>query len=200
MEHTTLILTLPVWIEPFLSRWCFPLATAEERMRMVIALAGENINRKSGGPFAAAVFDAQSGDLFAVGVNRVTALNCSIAHAEMMAIGLAQQRCDSFDLSAPHLPAAELVTSTEPCAMCLGAIPWSGIRRLVCGATDADARAAGFDEGAKPENWQRTLEERGISVVTGVASSEAAEVLRTYREGGGILYNGSTAARTDFST
>ena len=35
--------------------------------------------------------------------------------------------------------AFELVTTTEPCAMCLGAIPWSGLSSVVCGARDQDA-------------------------------------------------------------
>jgi tRNA(Arg) A34 adenosine deaminase TadA len=46
-----------------------------------------------------------------------------------------------------------MVVSTEPCALCLGAIPWSGIRRLVCGARDEDARSIGFDEGEKVPYW-----------------------------------------------
>ena len=45
------------------------------------------------------------------------------------------------------LLADEMVASTQPCAMCLGATPWSGIRRLVCGARDEDAEEIGFDEG-----------------------------------------------------
>ena len=41
----------------------------------------------------------------------------------------------------------ELFTSCEPCAMCLGASLWSGVKRMVCGATKDDAQAIGFDEG-----------------------------------------------------
>jgi tRNA(Arg) A34 adenosine deaminase TadA len=87
------------------------------------------------------------------------------------------------------MPAHELVSSTEPCAMCLGAIPWSGVRGLVCGARDEDARAAGFDEGTKPANWAKALDERGIEVVRDVLRDEAREVLRSYVSGGGTIYN-----------
>jgi tRNA(Arg) A34 adenosine deaminase TadA len=190
MEHSTLILTLPVWIESFIERHTFPLVTVEARMQFVVALALENIKRKSGGPFAAAVFNSETGELIAPGVNRVVPLNCSLAHAEIMAIGMAQQQLGTHDLGGPGQPSIELVTSTEPCAMCLGAIPWSGIRKVVCGATDADARSAGFDEGAKPQNWVAVLEQKGIAVVTGVCAQEAALVFTTYKDAGGVIYNG----------
>lgn len=190
MEHSSLILTLPVWIESFITRQTFPLTTDESRMHFVIGLALENIKRKSGGPFGAAIFESASGKLIAAGVNRVVSLGCSIAHAEMMAIGLAQQKLGTYDLGSPDLPAVELVTSTEPCAMCLGAIPWSGIRRVVCGAADTDARAAGFDEGTKPSDWKKSLQQKGIEVVTGIVAKEAAEVFTAFKEAGGEIYNG----------
>ena len=193
MNHSSLILTLPVWVEPFVNRYPFPLDTDAARMRFVIALALENIKCKSGGPFAAAVFESATGNLIAAGVNRVVPLGCSIAHAEMMAIGLAQQELDTYDLSGPDLPAVELVTSTEPCAMCLGAIPWAGIRKIICGAGDADARNAGFDEGAKPADWTGMLRKRGIEVNTGVCAKAAAEVFTVYKESGGEIYNGGSS-------
>jgi hypothetical protein len=72
-----------------------------------------------------------------------------------------------FDLGGPRHPLYELVASTQPCAMCLGATPWSGVRHLVCGARDEDAEEIGFDEGMKPADWIRSLEERGITVEEG---------------------------------
>ncbi|MBN1576627.1 MAG: nucleoside deaminase [Chitinispirillaceae bacterium] len=190
MKYSSLILTLPVWMETFIERFTFPLPTVEARMRFVIAMALENIRRKTGGPFAAALFDAASGDLIAPGVNRVVPLNCSLAHAEMMALGLAQQHLDTFNLGAQGCPEVELVTSAEPCAMCSGALPWSGIRKLVFGATDADARAIGFDEGAKMTTWVDALEQRGIAVTAEVCRKEAGEVLREYAQRHGVIYNG----------
>ena len=63
------------------------------------------------------------------------------------------------------MAAHELVSSCEPCAMCLGATLWSGVRRLVTGATKADAEAIGYDEGPVfPESYAH-LERRGIEVV-----------------------------------
>lgn len=156
---------------------------------MVIGLAEQNIAAGTGGPFAAAVFNSGTGQLIAVGVNLVTSLNSSVAHAEIIAIMLAQQRAGTYDLGGGGLPLLELVSSAEPCAMCLGAIPWSGVRRLICGATGEDVTGIGFDEGAKPPGWQRELEERGIEVVQNICRTDAAAVLRRYAEQGGMIYN-----------
>lgn len=156
-------------------------------MRFVIRLAEENIQR-AGGPFGAAVFDAQ-GQPIAVGVNLVEQGQCSILHAEMVALILAQQRLGRYDLSHGGQAFYELVTSTEPCAMCLGAIPWAGVRRVVCGARDENARAIGFDEGAKPMDWVAALADRGIEVVQDVLRAEAVALLRRYQQQGGHLYN-----------
>jgi tRNA(Arg) A34 adenosine deaminase TadA len=73
--------------------------------------------------------------------------------------------------------------------MCLGAISWSGARRVVCGARESDARAIGFDEGPKLSDWVSALASRGIEVIRDVCRSEAREVLRRYAEAGGPIYN-----------
>jgi tRNA(Arg) A34 adenosine deaminase TadA len=123
----------------------------------------------------------------------VVTAGCSIAHAEMVAIALAQQALGTFDLGAEGVPACELVTSTEPCAMCLGAVPWSGVQSLVCGARRRDAVQAGFDEGERPVAWVAALRRRGIAVRRGVMRAQAAEVLRCYAAEGGLVYNGRRA-------
>jgi tRNA(Arg) A34 adenosine deaminase TadA len=156
-------------------------------MRFVIELARRNIENRTGGPFGAAVFEAATGRLVSVGVNLVETSNCSIAHAEMLALTLAQQAVGTYDLGSGQT-AYELVTSTEPCAMCLGAIPWSGVRRVVCGAHGEDAGAIGFDEGAKPGDWAGELRRRGIEVVRDVLREEAQAVLQQYAAGGGLIY------------
>ena len=79
----------------------------------------------------------------------------------MVAIALAQQAIGSYDLGGEGRPIHELVTSTEPCAMCLGAIPWSGVRRVLCGARGEDACEIGFDEGAKPADWVGRVAQAG---------------------------------------
>ncbi len=149
-------------------------------MRLVVELSRLNVEHGTGGPFGAGIFDLESHRLIAPGVNLVTDTNLSIAHAEIVAIMVAQKAVGRFDLGGPDQPARELVASTEPCAQCFGATPWSGVRRLVCGARDEDARAIGFDEGPKMDDWVGALERRGISVSRDVLREEAAEVLRRY--------------------
>lgn len=86
----------------------------------------------------------------------------------------------------------ELFTSCEPCAMCLGATLWSGVTRIVCGATKDDAQSIGFDEGPVFEESYKHLEEAGINVTRNVLRAEAAKVLQRYGGGGcGPIYNGS---------
>ena len=186
--QTELVLALPGWMEPTLRPAGGVFATQRSRMEFVLGLARQNIEHRTGGPFGAAVFEGDAGTLISVGVNLVTSSHCSMAHAEMVAVSFAQQALHHFDLGK-NGGLYELVTSTEPCAMCLGAIPWSGVRRVVCGARGKDACAIGFDEGAKPRNWVASLRNRGIEVVRDVLRSEARAVLREYATSGGLIYN-----------
>jgi len=179
---------LPPWVAEFLGRGPEVFATEEERMRLAIALARENVERQTGGAFGAAVFD-EEGRLVAPGVNVVVTSNCSILHAEMVAIALAQKKLARYDIGDEGRSHYTLVASTEPCAMCFGAIPWSGVTRLVCGARDEDARRIGFDEGPKLSDWHKALQKRGIRVTRDVLREEAVAVLDLYAGLGGPIYN-----------
>ena len=179
---------LPNWIERFLAETGYFHSKIEERMNLVVELSRCNIEQKTGGPFAAAIFDHQ-GNLIAPGVNMVVSTNCSILHAEIIAIALAQKMLGRYDISDGGRLHYDLVTTAEPCAMCLGAVPWSGVSRLICGARDEDARRIGFDEGSKPTNWIGELEQRGIVVVRDVLRQKAVKVLEEYKASGGPIYN-----------
>ena len=189
MRFKTYTLQLPPWVDDILSEQDQIYPTVEERMALAITLATNNI-KNYGGPFGAAVFERENGRLVAPGINLVLQTNCSVVHAEIVAIMLTQQQLANFDLSAEGFPDYELVSTTEPCAMCLGAITWSGISSLVCGARDEDARSIGFDEGDKPENRFAKLKSRAISVTLDVLRDEAKAVLQQYIDEGGIIYNG----------
>ena len=184
-------LALPPWLDEAVPGPEARFSDDEERMALVVELSRQNLERGTGGPFAAAVFERRTGRLLAPGVNLVEPARCSVAHAEMVALMVAQQVVGSFDLSAPGLPAYDLFASTEPCAMCFGAVPWSGVTRLVCGARKADAEAVGFDEGSKPDDWVGSLERRGIEVHRDVLRDAAARVLEAYRDAGRTVYNPS---------
>jgi len=125
-----------------------------------------------------------------VGVNLVLQSGFSIAHAEIIALMRAQAVLGNALLGAPPLT---LFASTEPCCQCFGALVWAGVRRLVCGASTADAEAVGFDEGPKPDAWVTVLERRGIAVQQGLLRAEAQRVLRSYVERGGLIYGKPSA-------
>lgn len=180
---------LPRWATRVTQRMDRPLRSDDDRMRFVIELASMNVTTGTGGPFAAAVFETRTGRLVSIGVNLVVLTSCSLAHAELVALANAQRAVGHFDLGAPGMPDHELVTSSEPCAMCFGAIPWSGVRRVLCGAKAGDAEAIGFDEGLKPKRWIAALEQRGITVVRDLCRREAVAVLRQYKQRGGMIYN-----------
>ncbi|HEX6272978.1 MAG TPA: nucleoside deaminase [Polyangiaceae bacterium] len=161
------------------------------RMALVIDLASRNVAH-GGGPFGAAVFDAMTGSVVAVGANWVLAQRSSLLHAEITALAFAQARVGSHTLAVGRY---DLVASSEPCAQCLGATAWSGVGRIVCGASASDAEAIGFDEGPRPKDWVFELEKRGIAVTLGVLAARATAVLNDYAANGGVIYNGN--ARLD---
>lgn len=182
-------LSLPDWIDDVVD-WERPYATDEERMRLAIALARENVVRGTGGPFGAAVVEDATGRLVSVGVNSVVRLENSTLHAEMVAFQLAQARVGAFSLAGPTLPVHTLATSCDPCAMCLGATLWSGVRRVLCGATRDDAMLLQFDEGPVFASSWNYLRRKGLEIRRGLLREESAAVFALYRETGGAIYNG----------
>jgi len=188
MQLPELSLRLPNWINDHIMQAPAFFETIEERMRFVLTLSRQNVLNKTGGPFAAVVFDSE-GRIIAPGVNIVVTSKCSVFHAEIIALALAQKILGRYDISDGGKLQYDLFATTEPCAMCFGAIPWSGIRRLVCGARDEDARAIGFDEGPKMAEWISALNDRGISVLRDVLRADAAAILKEYAASGGPLYN-----------
>jgi tRNA(Arg) A34 adenosine deaminase TadA len=178
---------LPDWVSDFVKDWQTPLPSISHRMKLAIALSAENIRQETGGPFGAIVVNEETGELVSVGINLVTTAGLSLAHAEIVALSLAQASIGEWNLS--HAGRLQLISSCEPCAMCFGAVPWSGVKSMICGARKKDAEAAGFDEGDKPDHWVRSLQRRGITIQCSVQRSEAAAVLASYREAGGAIYN-----------
>lgn len=189
MKKAVITIQLPDWMHQIDTAYSQPYSSRESKMKLAIRLAQQNVQFQTGGPFGAAVFEQDSGYLIAMGVNLVCNQHCSLAHAEMVALAQAQQRLRTHSLAPKHTGHRyQLVTSVAPCAMCLGAIPWSGVRSLICGARGEDAEGIGFDEGAKPDAWIGGLQGRGIEVFTDVLRDQALHVLQDYRTRGGELY------------
>jgi tRNA(Arg) A34 adenosine deaminase TadA len=152
-------------------------------------LADRNHREGSGGPFAALVADAATGEIISVGVNLVLAANLSSLHAEVVALSLAQTHLAGWNLGGAG---RELLVNWRPCVMCYGATMWSGIERLViAGEGDIVETLTGFDEGPMRADWKEQFAARGITVVTDVLREDA---IKTFTEYGArtdtVVYNG----------
>jgi tRNA(Arg) A34 adenosine deaminase TadA len=176
-------LTLPPWIGD-VADTNQRYASDEDRVGLAIELSRQNVERGGGGPFGAAVFNSHSGRLVAVGVNRVVPQSCSVAHAEMMVIMIAQQRLSRHRLNEDggHYV---LATSSQPCCQCYGATVWAGIDELLIGARAEDVEElTEFDEGPLPNDWTGELERRGIAVRRDILREQARAVLAAYGASG----------------
>ena len=198
-------LSLPAWaVEENAKLEDTVIETLEERMRIIDKFARMNIEYDTGGPFAAGVFERDTGKIVIVGVNQVVASGCSSAHAEIMALSLAQKKLNVFDLGGESQPVFQLVVNWLPCCMCFGATLWSGVRSLVIAGSDRRLEEiTGFDEGPRVDH-KKELAKRGIELVDNVLTEEALEVYRYFKEKNRMVYNarglGAILSSTDVST
>lgn len=183
-------LSLPDWATAELSRLPAYIPSVEDRMAAVIRFSRLNFENGTGGPFAAGVFERDTGKLVVIGVNRVVASNCSSAHAEVMTLSLAQQIVGTYDLGGAGQPVHQLVVNWLPCAMCFGAMVWSGVRSLVIAGSGPELeQITGFDEGPIHPEWEQQLAKRGIEVTNNVLREEALQVYRDFASSGALVYN-----------
>lgn len=109
-----------------------------EAMMMAIERARETMNKNFGGPFGAAIADA-NGEIVVVSSNSVLRDNDPTAHAEVNAIREACKKLGTYDLSGYVLYA-----TGHPCPMCMSAIIWANIKKVYFGCTPEDAEKIGF--------------------------------------------------------
>jgi len=190
MLYAQVHLTLPVWVHERDLGGAY--VGDEAKVALAVELSRRNVEEGSGGPFGAAVFGPDD-RVISVGVNRVLPQSCSLAHAEIMAYMLAQQRTRRARLNrdendAPVGPIV-LATSAQPCCQCYGATVWAGVDRLLIGARSEDVETlTEFDEGPLPADWTGELERRDIAVVRDLHRDAACDVLRQYSARGGEMY------------
>ncbi|MET7993472.1 MULTISPECIES: nucleoside deaminase [unclassified Amycolatopsis] len=115
-----------------------------------VRIATRNV-ADGGGPFGALV--AKGRDIIATGVNRVTPSLDPTAHAEVVAIRAACQALGTFKLTG-----CVLVSSCEPCPMCLSSALWARVDGVVYAADRHDAAKAGFDDRAFYELFDKPRE------------------------------------------
>jgi tRNA(adenine34) deaminase len=140
----------------------------EAMMRRALAMA-ERAGRRGEVPVGAVV--ARGGEVIARASNRRESAPDATAHAEILALRAACAR-----LAAWRLTGLTLYVTLEPCPMCAGALVNARVARVVFGAPDPKAGAAGslFDI---PRD--RQLNHR-LEVVPGVLEAECAEILRRF--------------------
>lgn len=121
-----------------------------------VTLSREHMESGAGGPFGAVIAD-ERGEIVAEGWNCVTSGNDPTAHAEITAIRRACEKLSRFDL-AGHV----IYSSCEPCPMCLAAIYWARLERVVFANSREQAAAIGFDDAAIYAEIPKPLAERSI--------------------------------------
>ena len=149
-----------------------PTENEKVYMRQAIALAEEAVVNGDH-PFGALLVKA--GVVVLTAVNTIHTNHDITRHAEL---NLVSQAARLF--SPEFLAECTLVTSTEPCAMCAGAIYWAGISRVVygCAATTLDQVAGGDFLIPCKEIFARG--NRPITVIGPVLEEEATAVHQQY--------------------
>ncbi len=117
-----------------------------------VQLARENV-AIGGGPFGAVI--VKDGEVVAESANQVISIPDPTAHAEIQTIRLAAKNLNTFNLTG-----TTLYTSCEPCPMCLGAVYWSRISRIVFASDRHDADLAGFRDAELYEEISQVPEKR----------------------------------------
>lgn len=148
------------------------MASTETFMDEAVAAAREGAGRGDGGPFGAVI--VMDGKIIARAWNRVLRDQDPTAHAEVNAIREAARVLGSF-----RLESCDLYTSCEPCPMCLGAIYWSGLRRVYYAATREDADDIGFSDARLYREFGLVPEGRSIPFVR-TASAAAQNAMRDW--------------------
>ncbi len=113
-------------------------ATERQWMDRAIDLATTSV-AEGGGPFGALV--VRDEEVVTSGNNQVTATLDPTAHAEVTAMRRACRELDMFSLDG-----CVLVTSCEPCPMCLSSALWARVDRILFAANRDDAAYGGFDD------------------------------------------------------
>lgn len=188
---TSFGVSMPEWFSEMTKELPAFVPDLADRVALVNAIARKNFEEQTGGPFGAGVFDADTGRIISLGVNRVMTAGIAAAHAEVTALSLAQAAVGTWDLGAAGQPTRQLVVNWRPCIMCMGATIWSGVRELVIAGDGPELEAlTGFDEGPVTPNWIAELEARGISVTSGIHREEAVSLFRDFGNSDAVVYNG----------
>jgi guanine deaminase len=138
-----------------------------------IEIASNGI-KNGGGPFGAVI--VKDGKIISEAYNRVVLNSDPTAHAEILAIRNASSYLKSHELNE-----CTIYSSCEPCPMCLGAIYWSGIKKVVYACDRYDAELAGFSDKLIYNEIMLEPSKRMISFIR-LTDSGGKEVFRQWDE------------------
>lgn len=143
----------------------------DELMGLALAEARAAADREPADVPIGAVVIAADGTVLAAAGNRREADEDPTAHAEILALRAAARATGRWNLTG-----ATLVVTLEPCTMCAGAIVLSRVQRVVLGAMDPKAGAAGslYDLVREPRLNHR------VELTTGVRGQECGDLLRDF--------------------
>jgi len=140
-------------------------------LELVSKLSEENVASGKGGPFAALVI--KDGNLIASACNEVLESGDPTAHAEVAVIRKACKKLGSFQLDD-----CILISSCEPCPMCLGAIYWARPRTVFYVNSREEAAAIGFDDQFIYDEIGRKNQDRKIPFIR----TEFPPALKAFRD------------------
>jgi tRNA(Arg) A34 adenosine deaminase TadA len=143
-------------------------------MRLAIDRAGEGIATGQA-PFGAVI--VRGGQLICAAHNRVWTDTDPTAHAEVNAIRQAARLLGTIGLHG-----CEMYTTCEPCPMCLSAIHWAKLDRVVYGADIADAAAVGFFELIMPARHLVAAAGSPLRVEGGLLADESRDLFRRWQQ------------------
>jgi len=141
-------------------------------MEAALSIAQEVWDKSNDVPIGAVVLNA-AGEIIGKGGNERELKGDPTAHAEIIALRNAAEKIGSW-----RLEDCTLVVTLEPCAMCAGAILQSRIPRVVFGAWDEKAGAAG-------SLWDLLRDRRSlhqVEVIPGVLENRSQELLKKFFE------------------
>jgi tRNA(Arg) A34 adenosine deaminase TadA len=142
-------------------------------LRRAVEIAEKGI-LNGGGPFGAVI--VKDDKIIAEANNRVVLNSDPTAHAEILAIRQAASVLQSHELDD-----CTLYSSCEPCPMCLGAIYWSGIKKVVYGCDRTDAESSGFSDKLIYKEIMLDPSKRKISFIR-LTDAGGKEVFRKWDE------------------
>ena len=148
--------------------------TDEEYINIVI-----EISKKAPYPYGAVI--VKDNQIIGRSDANTAVSKSAFSHAELVAIENAMEHLGGH-LCAEGGKGVTIYSSCEPCAMCMGAILYTGIERLVYGATLEDSKECVNEILAKAESVANACNNRNIEITHELEREKAVEVLKYWRK------------------